>query len=41
MYEAGYKNITNIDISSVVVEQMQEKYADRYPELKCKELNNI
>lgn len=24
MYDAGYKNITNIDISPVVIEQMSE-----------------
>mmetsp|Transcript_58338 Transcript_58338/g.162584 ORF Transcript_58338/g.162584 Transcript_58338/m.162584 type:complete len:212 (+) Transcript_58338:89-724(+) len=29
MYEEGYQNITNIDISNIVVKAMQEKYRDR------------
>mmetsp|Transcript_39537 Transcript_39537/g.35325 ORF Transcript_39537/g.35325 Transcript_39537/m.35325 type:complete len:94 (-) Transcript_39537:178-459(-) len=28
MYEDDYKNVVNIDISSIVVKQMQEKYQD-------------
>lgn len=30
----GYKDLVNIDISSVVIEAMQKKYQER-PELKC------
>jgi len=29
MYDEGYQNITNIDISDVVVKAMQEKYGDK------------
>merc|ERR1712093_206756 len=29
MYEEGYQNITNIDISNVVIKAMQEKYKDK------------
>lgn len=29
MYDDGYRNIENIDISKVCIEQMQEKYKDR------------
>lgn len=29
MYDTGYKTITNIDISHVVIEQMKKKYRDR------------
>lgn len=34
MVNDGYKEIVNIDISSVVIEAMQKKYQD-YPQLKC------
>lgn len=30
----GYKDVVNIDISSVVIEAMQKKYQE-HPELKC------
>jgi hypothetical protein len=38
MYKEGYKNITNIDFSEIVVEDMQLKYKNsKYDEsLKCK-----
>ena len=29
MYDAGFKNITNVDFSKVCVKSMQEKYIDR------------
>ena len=29
LYDEGYQNITNIDISDIVVEQMNQKFADR------------
>ena len=37
MYEEGYKNITNIDFSDIVVEDMKEKYQkNQYDEsFKC------
>lgn len=34
LYDDGYLNITNIDISSVVVSQMNDRYADR-EEMEC------
>lgn len=42
MYTEGYKNITNIDFSEIVVEDMQLKYKNNsYDEsLECK-LKNI
>ena len=33
MYDDGYKNITNIDISSTVIEQMKERNNDKT--MKC------
>ena len=36
MYEEGFQNIVNIDISSVVIKAMQEKYKDKGPSFKCK-----
>jgi hypothetical protein len=35
MFDEGYQNITNIDISQVVVKAMQEKYKDKGPNFKC------
>lgn len=32
--EGGYSDVVNVDISSVVIEAMQNKYKDR-PQLKC------
>ena len=34
MVNDGYREVVNIDISSVVIEAMQRKYSDR-PQLKC------
>ena len=34
MHDDGYQNITNIDISSVVIKQMTEKYKEKYSTLK-------
>jgi len=34
MYDEGYQSIVNIDISSVVVKAMQEKYKDKGPSFK-------
>jgi hypothetical protein len=39
MVTAGYKEIHNIDISSVVIKQMQEMYKET-PELSCMLLTN-
>ena len=36
LYDKGFKNIINIDISPVVIEQMQKRNSIRRPELKCK-----
>ena len=33
MYDDGYKNITNVDISSVVIKQMIEKNQIERPEM--------
>lgn len=35
MYKDGYVNISNIDISTTVIEQMKEKYKEEIPDLKC------
>jgi hypothetical protein len=35
MFDEGYTSITNVDISSVVIKQMQEKYKDKGPNFKC------
>ena len=34
MVDDGYQDVVNIDISSVVIEQMKKKYHDK-PALKC------
>ena len=34
MYDAGFKNITNVDFSKVCIKSMQEKYIDRDPSFK-------
>lgn len=34
MADDGYENVVNIDISSVVIDTMQKRYANR-PQLKC------
>ena len=33
LYDDGYKNITNVDISSVVIQQMIEKNKSERPEM--------
>ena len=35
LYEAGYHNITNIDTSAVVIQQMNERYAEN-EDMECK-----
>jgi len=39
MYEDGYKNITNIDISSVVVENMKKYYGEKDMKIECLEMD--
>jgi len=34
MFDEGYQIITNIDISQVVIKQMQEKYKEKGPDFK-------
>ena len=36
MYEENYTNITNIDISSVVIQQMKDLYAESFKDMVCK-----
>ncbi len=36
MYKAGYTDILNIDISDVVISQMNAHYAGEYPKMRCK-----
>jgi hypothetical protein len=35
MCKSGYKEITNIDISDVVIEKMRAQYQETHPGLKC------
>lgn len=35
MYKASFTNITNIDISDVVIEQLKEFYKNGYEKMKC------
>lgn len=39
MYEDGYKSITNIDISSVVVENMKKYYEEKDMKIECLEMD--
>ena len=41
LYDKGFKNVFNIDISPVVIEQMQKRNSVRRPELKCNRLSLI
>ena len=34
LYDEGYENITNVDISSVVIQQMMDKNKDERPKMK-------
>ena len=34
MYEDGYTTISNVDISDIVIDQMQEYYKEKIPSLK-------
>lgn len=35
MYLDDYLNISNIDISNIVIEQMNSAYSNKYPKMKC------
>jgi hypothetical protein len=35
LYEDGYTDIVNIDISDVIIQQMVEEQGDRYPLMTC------
>jgi hypothetical protein len=37
MVDDGYQDVVNIDISSVVIDQMKKKYREK-PQLKCNAL---
>lgn len=37
MFDDGFQNITNIDISFTVIKQMQELYKEKYPTLQYKQ----
>ena len=39
MYDDGYTNIANIDISFTVIKQMQELYKDKYPNMPYKQMD--
>ncbi len=36
MFEDGYSNITNVDISFTVIKQMQEYYKEKIPQMNFK-----
>jgi hypothetical protein len=35
MYEDGYENIQNIDISHTITKYMEDRCKTKYPEMKC------
>lgn len=35
MYEDGFQNISNIDISYIVAKNMDEKYKTKCPNMQC------
>jgi 2-polyprenyl-3-methyl-5-hydroxy-6-metoxy-1,4-benzoquinol methylase len=39
MFDEGFQNIVNIDISPTVTKAMQEKYKDKGPNFKCRFYN--
>jgi hypothetical protein len=36
MYKDNYRDITNIDISDVVIEKMNNLYQEKFENMKCK-----
>lgn len=43
MYDVGYHDIVNVDISSTVIQQMSEKHSDSRPDMKflCMDLMEV
>ena len=43
MYKDDYRNITNIDISNIVVEKMKNLYQENFEDMLCKntKINSI
>lgn len=39
MYDDGYKNIVNVDYSSVVIQQMKERHSEPRPEMEWHEMD--
>merc|ERR1712167_330226 len=39
LYEDGFKNITNIDFSENVINQMKEKYESKIPDMKWEHMD--
>jgi len=39
MWDDGYRNITNIDYSTVIIEQMQQRHSQVRPEMKWLEMD--
>jgi hypothetical protein len=38
MYKANYQNITNIDISDIIISKMKDVYKDSCQNMKCKHI---
>lgn len=38
MCKDGLQKITNIDISTTVIKQMEERYKEEFPTMKCKDI---
>jgi hypothetical protein len=36
MFDEGYQNITNIDISHIVTKAMNDKYKEKGPNFRCR-----
>jgi hypothetical protein len=36
MYEEGFENVTNVDISYTVIKQMTELYKEKCPNMNCR-----
>ena len=40
MFEDGYQNITNVDISFTVIKQMQDYYKEKIPQMSFKQMDS-
>jgi hypothetical protein len=40
MYKDNFQKVTNIDISDIVIEKMQEMYKESFEKMKCKKIIN-